>query len=251
MTTARAGWPGRPPAASLRIAAGNVAALLVVVVLAGWRPRPAAARPREPGPRRRPGGRPGARRPGRRRDGRPQRRRARDAPAGRHHRAGHRDRPARATAPSDRLLDAPRGRRRAPWSRPGTDSSLGSRTRRRPPRPSRAGDCADPVFATWLSTGRPGAEYPAPAAASRRARCARGGRTRDVVLGAPEALTNDQVLRGGQRSRGAAAARPARPAGLVRPHLDDLAADDGVSLGARCPTGSCPGCGSARSPCSR
>ena len=77
------------------------------------------------------------------------------------------------------------------------------------------------------------------AAAALVARVDRASAT--YAVGAADVLTNDQVDRRRQRRGRAAAARPARPAGLVRPRPARRPAGDArLRRAPSCPAGSCP-----------
>ncbi len=220
------------------------------IVLAGeGADRYADLDPDNAGPQRGAGAGPGARRPGCRRDRGPQcRRPRRDRRGRRHDRGGHLDRAARPEhhRPAGRARPQPGG-----WSsstpapgppRPSASPpcpwawTLGDAVEARLRRPDVRRACRSP----WTSAS----PIPSTAAASTTttAPCSPSPGPGSVLLGAGEALSNDQVLRADNAARRAAPARPGGPAGLVRPvPRATSSADDGVE----------PGDAAARAGCGR
>ena len=79
--------------------------------------------------------------------------------------------------------------------------------------------CDDPLFDGLTMKVDQAIAYPGKGCFSDGGSAVVTEREGAVLFGAGEALTNDQVLRGGQRGRGAAPARPGRRPGLVRPDV--------------------------------
>ncbi len=221
------GLRGPPPCRAGHRRWDAVAALAVVVLLGERRPdRRRRIDPDNPGPTA-PGPRAGARRRGRRRQRRPRRRRRWRRPTStrRHHRGRHLDRATSArprrggcspTPTAHRLVLVDPG--------PGLVEALG--TCEPPSRAAlgrRPGRAAAPtrLFADLAVRGRPRAGLPGRRAASPATDGSwswRARRRSDAARRRRRPLTNDQVLRADNAAVAAAAARPARPAGLVRPH---------------------------------
>ncbi len=127
---------------------------------------------------------------------------------------------------AERLLDRDRrGPARAHRAGPGRHRRARRRGRRRPRRattrgrPSAWAPTSSPCWTVsrCAPTGAPSIPRRPAASTATTARWWRSPRDGVVLLGAVDVLRNGGILRGRQRRRGPAAARPARPAGLVRP----------------------------------